>query len=299
MKLRVGFIGLGEMGKWMALNVAKAGFLLVVHDIRPGPVKELVDNGATSAKNPAEVAKKVDCVFLSLPNTGVVEEVLSGKNGLVNGLSSGSIVIDLSTIHYLATVRIAGEMKARGVTFIDAPVSGMEARAKDATLSVMVGGDRKTFEKIRPVLDVIGNNVVYMGKNGNGQLTKLVNQLFYNISGAATAELLPMAVKMGLDPEAVYEVVTKGTGQTFAFQFFTPRILDNKFEESYSLAEAYKDMISAAEISTQKGIPLPVFFAALHTYQMALIEGFGDENKGAMIKVWEKANGVKVRKNKV
>jgi 3-hydroxyisobutyrate dehydrogenase-like beta-hydroxyacid dehydrogenase len=295
MELRIGFIGLGEMGKWMAINIAKAGFPLTVYDIRPEPAKELVAKGAEAAENPAGVAKKAGCVLMSLPDTEDVQEVIFGKNGLTDGLSSAAIVVDLSTIHYLATLKIAEDLSARGVTFIDAPVSGMEARAKDATLTIMVGGDPDTVEKIRPVLGAIGNNIVYMGKSGNGQLTKLVNQLLFNISCAAMAEILPMAVKLGLEPDAVCNVVTTGTGQTWANKFFTPYILQNNFKPGYSLIRAYKDMACAAEISGQERIPLPVFFAALQTYQMAIADGLGNENKGAMIKVWEKALGVKVR----
>ncbi len=295
MKLKVGFIGLGEMGKWMAINVAKAGFLLTVYDIRPEPVRVLVENGAISAENPAEVVKNSDCVLLSLPDTEAVKGVIFGKDGLTGGLCSGSIVVDLSTIHYLATLKIAEELRIRGVTFIDAPVSGMETRAKEGTLTIMLGGDSDAAERIRPILDAIGNSIIYMGKSGNGQLTKLVNQILFNISAAAMAEILPMAVKLGLDPEAVCRVVTTGTGRTFALEFFTPYILKNDFKPGYPLTKAYKDMISAAEISSQEKIPLPVFFAALQTYQMALTEGFGNENKGAMIKVWEKALGVEVR----
>jgi 3-hydroxyisobutyrate dehydrogenase-like beta-hydroxyacid dehydrogenase len=295
MKSRVGFIGLGEMGKWMALNVAKVGFPLTVYDVRPGPVKELVGNGAVSGGSPAEVARGADCVLLSLPDTKVVEEVIFGENGLITGLSSGSILVDLSTIQYLATLKIEQELRARGVTFIDAPVSGMEARAKEGTLTVMVGGDPNAVEKIRPILAAIGNNIVYMGKSGNGQLAKMVNNVLYNISAAAMAEILPMAVKLGLDPEAVCHVVTTGTGRTFALEFFTPYILKNDFKPGYPMFSAYKDMVSAAEISSQEKIPLPVFSAAMQTYQMALLEGLGNENKGAMIKVWEKVLGVEVR----
>jgi len=299
MKQKVGFIGLGEMGKWMAINLARAGFPLTVYDIRPGPVKELVAKGAEAAKNPAEVARKTSCIFMSLPDTEKVQEVVFGKNGLSDGLSPATVVVDLSTIHYLATLKIAEDLSARGVTFIDAPVSGMEERAKDATLTIMVGGDPATVDKIRPMLDVIGNNVVYMGKSGNGQLTKLVNQLLLNISCAAMAEVLPMAVKLGLEPEAVCSVVTTGTGQTWANKFFLPYILQNDFKPGYPLISAYKDMACAAEISGREKIPLPVFFASLQTYQMALAEGLGHENKGAMIKVWEKALGVKVRSKEI
>ncbi len=298
MKPKVGFIGLGEMGKWMAMNVAKAGFSLTVFDIRPEPVRELIGKGAAAGEHPADVAKKSEYVMMSLPDTGVVESVLFGEKGLVNGLSPGAVVVDLSTIHYLATLRIEDALRAKGVIFIDAPVSGMEARAKEGTLTVMGGGDPKAFEKIRPILDAIGNSIVYMGKVGNGQLTKLVNQLLFNISAAAMAEILPMAVKLGLDPEAVCRVVTTGTGRTFALEFFTPHILENNFKPGYPLASAYKDMESAAEISSQKKIPLPVFGAAMQTYQMALVQGLGNENKGAMIKVWEKVLGIEVRKRR-
>ena len=298
MEIRVGFIGLGEMGKWMALNVKKAGFPLIVYDLRPDVVKELTEKGAVAAINPADVAEKTDCIMMSLPDTKVVENVIWGDNRLVHGLSSGSILVDLSTINYTTTVGIEKKLGLKGVRYIDAPVSGQEQRAKDGTLTVMAGGDYDTLQKIRPILNSIGNNVVYMGKSGNGQLAKLVNQLFYNISCAALAELLPMAVKMGLDPEDIFHVVSSGTGQTFALNFFTPYIMNNDFKPGYPLKSAYKDMISAAEISAQENIPLPVFFAAFHTYQLALLDGYGAQNKGAMIKVWEKRLGVEVRKRK-
>jgi 3-hydroxyisobutyrate dehydrogenase-like beta-hydroxyacid dehydrogenase len=296
MKPKIGFIGLGEMGKWMAINVAKAGFPLTIYDIRSEPVEELVRHGARPGGNPAEVAGQVDYVFLSLPNTQVVEAVIFGEKGLVAGLAPEAVVVDLSTIHYLATLKIEERLRNRGVTFVDAPVSGMESRAKAGTLTVMVGGDSGAVEKIHPVLEVIGNTIIYMGRSGNGQLTKLVNQLFLNISTAAMAEILPMAVKLGLDPEAVCKVVATGTGQTYAFDFFTPFILQNNFKPGYPLIAAYKDMVCAAEISSQEKIPLPLFNAAMQTYQLALAQGLGNENKGAMIKVWEKVLGVEVRK---
>jgi 3-hydroxyisobutyrate dehydrogenase-like beta-hydroxyacid dehydrogenase len=296
MNLRVGFIGLGEMGRWMALNVLKSGYPLIVYDIRPEPVQELVGKGASAATNPIEAAKHADCVLLSLPDEHVVEEVLFAEKGLAQGLRAKSVVVDLSTTGYLATIRFEERLRPLGITFIDAPVTGMEARAKDATLTIMAAGEEKTVQKIRPILALLGNNIVYMGKSGNGQLTKLVNQLLFNISAAAMAEVLPMAVKLGLDPEVVCQAVTGGTGRTFALEFFAPLILENNFKPGYPLNKAYKDMVSASEISSRKEIPLPVLAAAMQTYQMALAQGLGDENKGAMIKVWEKVLGVEVRK---
>ena len=203
MKLKVGFIGLGEMGKWMASNILRAGYPLMVYDIRPDPMKDLVARGASAARTPAELARNSNCTLLSLPDGEVVERVIFSEDGLINGLSRGSVVVDLSTTDYLASLRVEERLRKIGVAFIDAPVTGMEARAQDGTLTLMVGGEPEAAKKVRPIFDVLGNNVIYMGKSGNGQLTKLVNQLFFNISAAAMAELLPMAVKLGLDPEAV------------------------------------------------------------------------------------------------
>ena len=296
MKLRVGFIGLGEMGRCMALNIIRAGFPLTVYDIRQEAVNELTGEGAVPAGSPAEVAGKSDCVMLSLPDTSIVEQVLWGENGLAHGLRPGSTVVDLSTISYLSTIEIEKKLGSSDVTFIDAPVSGQPERAREGTLTVMIGGNEEAVKQVRPVLETIGKEIVYMGKSGNGQLAKLTNQLLYNISFAAMAEVLPMAVKLGLDPEAICRVVTTGTGQTYALSFFAPYILDNKFDRAYSLASAYKDMISAAEISAREQIPMPVFCAALQTYQLALAQGLGNESKAAMIKVWENAIGVEVRR---
>ncbi|MCG7850933.1 MAG: NAD(P)-dependent oxidoreductase, partial [Methanosarcinaceae archaeon] len=189
-------------------------------------------------------------------------------------------------------------LREKEILFADAPVSGMEARAKEGTLTMMFGGDEAVFDQIKPVLDVMSNKVLHMGKVGSGQLTKLVNQLLFNISCAAIAEVLPMAAKLGLDPEKVTEVVTSGTGRSFAAEFFAPLALDGIFDKGYALKHAYKDMISASEISAQHKIPLPMVHACATTYQMALAEGFGDQGKGAMIQVFERLLGVKFRRNK-
>jgi 3-hydroxyisobutyrate dehydrogenase-like beta-hydroxyacid dehydrogenase len=296
MKKKVGFIGLGEMGKWMVLNMMKSGLDLTVYDIDPRAMKFLTDQGAKSGRNSGDVAAGVDWVFLSLPNTEIVEDVIFGPNGLVQGAKSGLILVDLSTIKYLPTLDIARRLQDRGIHFADAPVSGMEARAREAQLTVMFGGEEAIFEQIRPAFDAIANKIVYMGGIGSGQLTKLINQLLFNISCAAIAEVLPMAVKLGLDPEKVTQVVTTGTGRSFAAEFFAPLALEGRFDQGYPLKEAYKDMVSAAEICAKEKIPLPLVHATTTTYQMALREGFGDESKGAMIKVFEELLGVKFRK---
>ena len=296
MDKKIGFIGLGQMGKWMALNLLKAGFEVWVQDIDPQAVAFVEEQGARSAKTPSEIAAQTEWIFLSLPNTEIVETVIFGENGIIHGGKSGLIVVDLSTIGYLATLEINKKLNAKGILFADAPVSGMEARAQEANLTIMFGGDEPILEKLRPALDVIGNKIVHMGKVGSGQLTKLINQLLFNISCAGVAEVLPMAAKLGLDPEKVTQVVTTGTGRSFAAEFFVPLALENRFDQGYPIKHAYKDLISAAEISAHQKIPLPVVQATTATFQMALAEGFGDESKGSLIKVFERMLGVEFRK---
>ncbi len=294
---KIGFIGLGEMGKWMARNILKAGFNLTVLDMNPEAVKFLTDQGAGSAATPEELAASVDWIFLSLPSTAVVEKVIFGASGIVKGAPTGTLVVDCGTTGYLPTLDFEKRLKERGVGFADAPVSGMAARAKEGTLTVIFGGNNAVFDQIKPVLDVMSNKVLHMGKAGNGQLTKLVNQLLFNVSCAAVAEMMPMSAKLGLDPEKVTEVITSGTGRSFAAEFFAPLALDGIFDKGYPLKHAYKDMVSASEISARHKIPLPMVQACTTTYQMALAEGLGDQGKGAMMKVFEKLLGVKFRRN--
>lgn len=296
MDKKVGFIGLGQMGKWMALNVLKAGFDLTVYDLSTEAVGILTDKGARPSETPSELSRQTDWIFLSLPNTAIVEEIIFGEKGLAHKAKPGSIIIDCGTTSYLPTLSFETRLKELGIVFADAPVSGMEARAKEGALTIMFGGHKSTFEQVLPVLNVMSNRILHMGGVGSGQLTKLINQLLFNISCAAIAELLPMSTKLGLDPEKVTEVITSGTGRSFAAEFFAPLVLENVFDKGYPLKHAYKDMISAAELSVQEKIPLPMVQAATTTYQMALAEGLGDQDKGAMIKVFERILGVAFRK---
>lgn len=293
--MKIGFMGLGVMGKGMALNMAKSGVDLIVYDIVTDNFAEFEERGIVTTTDAAKVAQ-ADFVFLSLPNGKVVESVVYGENGLIHQMKSGQIIVDLSTITYSATLRIAKALEEKDIEFLDAPVSGMKARAIDGTLTVMCGGSKETFERVKPMLDFIGTKVLYMGPSGSGQLTKLINQLLFDINAAAIAEILPMSVKMGLDSQKIGEVVNSGTGRSYASEFFIPRSLEGIFNEGYPMESAYKDLVSAAELGTQEGIPLPVLGAATTTYQVALRKGLGKESKGAMIKVYEDILGVQFRK---
>ncbi len=285
--MKIGFIGLGKMGKYMALNMLKSGDEFIVNDVASDNFPVFEEKGAVCTTDIKKVAE-ADIVFLSLPNSEVVQNVVIGENGLIKYLKKDCIIVDLSTITYETTIEIANILKKSGIEFIDAPVSGMEAKAEEATLAVMCGGSQKAFDKIKPYLELIGNTILYMGESGSGQLTKLINQLLFDINVAALSEILPMAVKMGLDSEKVGQVVNNGTGRSFASEFFIPRNIKRDFTEGYQLKNAYKDLISAAEISAKFCIPLPVLHAATTTYQMALLQGYGDKNKGSMINVFEK-----------
>jgi len=293
--MKLGFVGLGQMGKHMAINMLRSGAELIVSDMRPDSFPEFESKGARTTGNLLDVVE-ADIIFLCLPDSRVVRNVILGESGLITRLKEGQILVDFSTIKYSTTIEIAKALEEKGVGFLDAPISGMEARAREGTLTVMCGGRQELFDTMKPYMECVGNKILYMGSTGSGQLTKLINQLLFDINVAALAEILPMSVKMGLDPEKVGEVVNSGTGRSYASEFFIPRILKDSFVEGYSLKNAYKDLISAAEISADLCIPMPVLSAATSTYQMALLKGHGDRDKGAMIAVFEELLGVKYRK---
>jgi len=293
--MKIGFIGLGQMGKPMALNVVKkSGVEVAVYSIDQDCYDEFRQAGARPVAEAHELAD-ADLIILSLPNGEVVHDVLLGADGLVGYLKAGQTVVDTSTIGHAVTLEIAGALSARGIAFLDAPVSGMEARAVEGTLTVMCGGDRGVFDRVEPYLQCFGNNLLYMGPAGSGQLTKLINQLLFDINCAAIAEILPMAVKMGLEPKKVGAVINSGTGRSYASEFFVPRILEGNFSSGYPLKHAYKDLVSAAELGARRCIPMPVLAAATATYQLAMLEGHGALDKGAMVLPFEKRLDVQFR----
>ncbi len=292
--MKLGFVGLGQMGRPIAANLLRGGASMVVSDRSDRWFAEFRGKGATGTTELADIAA-ADVIFLCLPSSAAVQGVLLGEGGLLNDLGQGQTVIDLSTITYATTLEIGRAAETKGVAFLDAPISGMEARAVDATLTIMCGGAPETFNRVKPLLDLIGNKILHMGPTGSGQLTKLINQLLFDINAAALAEILPMAVKMGLDPDLVGEVVNSGTGRSYASEFFIPRMLRGHFADGYPMGHAYKDLVSGAELSANACVPLPVLAAATATYQAALLQGLGEQDKGAMVQVFERLLGVEYR----
>ncbi|MFD0917165.1 NAD(P)-dependent oxidoreductase [Pseudahrensia aquimaris] len=283
-----GFVGLGQMGLPMARRMAKQVNLTAL-DRKGGQIDGL--------NTVSEFSAFADCgaVICCLPNGKVVESVLFGEGGLAGHLSAGAIVIDTSTTSHASTVRVGERLAKLGIGFLDSPVSGMQKRAEDGTLTMMVGGDQALLEKHRHTLETMASKILHVGPVGAGQLAKLFNQLLFDINIAALAEILPIAPKLGLDPEQVTEIVNSGTGRSYASEFFAPNILQGTFDKGYPMEAAYKDLIAGAELTAQNGFPAPVLAAATATYQQALAQGHGNKDKGAMILVFEELLGTRFR----
>ncbi|MCJ2013194.1 NAD(P)-dependent oxidoreductase [Methylobacterium sp. J-076] len=293
----IAFLGLGAMGAPIARHLAAKrdpGQTVTAVDADPARLAGLAGPGLVATTDRAGL-DGAQVLFLCLPDGDVVEAVLFGPEGGAARLAPDAIVVDLSTTTHADALRIGRTLESGGRRFLDAPISGAPAGAEAGTLTVMCGGDGEVFAVVRPLLDRFGATVLHMGPTGAGQLTKTVNNVLYDIHIAALAEVLPMAVAMGLDPAKLGQVVTTGTSRSYASQYFVPRILKGEFDEGYPLGKAYKDLVSAAHVAAEHGFPLPVTAAATATYQTALRQGHGDRDKGAMVLPFEALLGVKVR----
>lgn len=292
--MRIAFIGLGQMGRPMAINLLHDHPGLLVNSASGRAYAELTGLGA-HATDDRRLLASCELIVLSLPDGRTIRDLLFGPHGLVQWMQPGSTVIDTSTVDYRQTLEIADQLAASGIRFMDAPVSGMPSRAADGTLTIMCGASDAVFTQVQPYLRSMATTILHMGGAGSGQLAKLINQLLYDINCAALAEILPMAVKLGLDAEKVSAVVNNGTGGSHASRYFLPHILAGQFDTAYPLEHAYKDLASAAHLSADLGIPLPLLSAATAIYQSALLQGHGRHDKGAMIKVYEQLLGVTFR----
>ena len=293
-KQTVGFIGLGRMGHGMARNLLQAGVPLLVHDVRRQAAEPLAADGAGVAANPADLAARADLVFLCLPSETEVEAVLFGERGAARG-GQCPAVVDTTTMNRGAALRLAGRCGEAGLAYADCPVSGMPLRAERGTLTMMFGGSDELFARARPCLDVMGEFVVHCGEVGAGQLMKAVNNIVYDINIAALCEVLPFAVKAGLQPAQLAAVLTTGSARSFAGEHFLPRILERRFEGDFPLRAACKDLVNIEEAAARLDATLPLVEAMVSTYRAAIAMGFGDEPKSAMVKVCEARLGQQVR----
>jgi 2-hydroxy-3-oxopropionate reductase len=282
----IGFIGLGVMGRPMALNLLAAGYPLVVHSRSPGPVAELEAAGARSAESPRDVAHGVNILITMLPDTPDVELVLFGERGAATSLRTGSLLIDMSTIDPIATRAIAGRLVERGVEMLDAPVSGGERGAIDGTLAIMVGGPYTSFQRAGPIFDVLGR-AVHIGEAGAGQLTKACNQLIVATTIETVAEAFVLAAKAGVNPVKVREALLGGFASSRILEVHGQRMLDRDFNPGFRATLHRKDASIIASTAASLGVSVPAFAAASHALERLVEGGGGGLDHSALVTVVE------------
>jgi len=290
----IGFIGLGIMGKPMATNLIRAGYRLTVHDVNPAPVRELVQLGAAEAGNPAEVARGCEIVITMLPNSPEVRTVMLGENGVLAGTHPGLILIDMSSIAPLTSKEIAAAAEAKGVKMLDAPVSGGEPKARDGALSIMVGGDKETFDSVVDVLKSVGKSVVWLGPIGSGNIAKLSNQIVVALNIIAISEAFVLAKKAGVNPRCVYQAIRGGLAASTVMDAKAPLIFDRKFDPGFRIELHLKDLLNAMETAHKLGVPLP--FSSLATEVMSALStaGKGKLDHGGLVQYFEGLAGIEV-----
>jgi 2-hydroxy-3-oxopropionate reductase len=290
-KERVGFIGLGIMGKPMALNLLRAGFPMTVYSRSSGPVEELVAAGATRALAPADVAQASDVVITMLPDTPDVQHVLLGDSGVAKGSRDGTLVIDMSTIDPLASRRFAEELASIGADMLDAPVSGGERGAIEGTLSIMVGGSAEAFARAGPLFDVMGKNIVHVGDTGAGQIAKACNQLVVGATIEAVAEALTLASAAGVDPARVREALLGGFAGSKILEVHGQRMLDEAFTPGFRAKLHLKDARIVSNTARELGVPTPGFTPVEEALARLVDEGKGDLDHSALITLLRESEG--------
>jgi 2-hydroxy-3-oxopropionate reductase len=294
--MKIGFIGLGIMGKPMAKNLLKAGYPLVVHDINPAPVKELVTAGAKAASSAKEVAQKADLVITMLPNSPDVKQVVMGANGVLEGAKPGMIIVDMSSIAPLAAKEVAAKASEKGVEMLDAPVSGGEPKAIDGTLSIMVGGKKEVFEKCRGLLSKMGTSIVLCGDIGAGNVTKLANQIIVALNIAAMSEALVLGAKAGVNPETIFAAIRGGLAGSTVLEAKTPMVLSGNFKPGFRIELHIKDLANAIDTAHEVGVPLPLTSQAMEIMQTLKVDGKAGNDHSGIVQFYENLAKIEVRK---
>ena len=290
--LKIGYIGLGLMGKSIARNLLKAGYPLVVHNRSQGAVEELVAEGAQAAGSPAEVAAQVEVVFTNLPDTPDVEKVALGGHGIIEGAHEGLIYVDNSTIKPGAARRIAAELKRKGVSALDAPVSGGDIGARNATLTIMVGGEAAALEKVMPVFLAMGKTVTHVGEAGAGQVAKAANQIMVAAQMVAMGELLVFSKKAGVDPRKVVEAIKGGAAQCWTLDVKPPRLFAGNRSPGFKAHMQLKDLKIIRDTATEYEIPVPGAEVNTLLFQQMIDLGMGELDNSAVVGVIEKLAGM-------
>jgi len=292
---KIGFIGLGIMGKPMAMNLLKAGYPLTVWNRTRSKMDELVAMGAYGAESPKEVAEKSDVVITMVTDAAAVEQVILGPNGVIHGARPGLIVIDMSTISPIAARRIAKELEKKGVKMLDAPVSGGEKGAREATLSIMVGGPKEVFEECLPIFQCLGKRITYMGSAGMGQTAKMCNQVVCALNIQAVCEGLMLGAKAGLDVERLLEAISGGAASSWMLINLGPKMIKRDFKPGFKIRHQQKDLRYALELAAELKLPLPGTAIVHQMLRAVEAEGLGEAGTSAAIVAMEKLAGRKIR----
>jgi len=295
--MKIGFVGLGIMGKPMAKNLLKAGYELVVYDIVAAPVEEVVKAGATAGSSPKEVAAQGDVIITMLPNSPHVKEAVLGKNGVIEGARKGSIVVDMSSIAPLVAQEVAAELMKNGVEMLDAPVSGGEPKAIDGSLAIMVGGKAAIFEKVKPILLKMGASAVHCGEIGSGNVTKLANQIIVALNIAAMSEAFVLAAKAGVDPGKVFDAIKGGLAGSTVLNAKAPMVLKGNYKAGFRIELHIKDLQNALDTAHAIGVPLPLTGTIMEIMQALRVDGKQKDDHGGVIQFYEKLAGQTVRSN--
>lgn len=294
--MKIGFIGLGIMGKPMSKNLLKAGYELVVLDRNTAVQEELAALGAAVVTTPKEVAEQVEVVITMLPNSPQVKEVVLGENGVIEGAKPGTVVIDMSSIAPLISREIGEKLAEKGIELLDAPVSGGEPKAIDGTLSVMVGGKQEIFDKYYDIMKAMAGSVVRTGDIGAGNVTKLANQVIVALNIAAMSEALILATKAGVEPNLVYQAIRGGLAGSTVLDAKAPLVMDRKFNPGFRINLHIKDLANVLETSHEIGVSLPLTAAVMEMMQALKADGQGDNDHGSLVKYYEKLANVEVKR---
>jgi 2-hydroxy-3-oxopropionate reductase len=292
--MKIGFIGLGIMGKPMAKNLVKAGYELVVLDINKPAVEELVALGAKAGQSNIDVASQCEIIITMLPNSPHVKAVVLGEGGVIEGAKPGTIIIDMSSIAPLASREIFAALAVKGIELLDAPVSGGEPKAIDGTLSVMVGGTKEIFDRCYDIMKAMAGSVVYVGESGAGNIAKLCNQIVVAINIAAVSEALILAKKAGVDPDLVFQAIRGGLAGSTVMEAKAPMIMDRNFKPGFRIDLHIKDLNNVLETSHGVGVSLPLSAQLMEMMQAIKLDGCGVEDHSSIVKYYEKLANIEV-----
>lgn len=296
--MNIGFIGLGIMGRPMALNLINAGHTLWVHARRPAMMTPLTDAGATACNTSTEVANNSDIIIICVSDTQDVEQVILGDEGILKGIKKESVIIDMSTISPSVTRKIATKLSENNIHMLDAPVSGGEQGAIDGALSIMVGGDTEIFNRALPLFEVMGKNIVHIGANGAGQVTKACNQVLIGQTIAAIGEAYILASASGVDPAKVRQALLGGFAGSRALESHGQRMLDRNFKPGFKARLHQKDMRIAMEAAHELGIALPGAAAVTNYLNAVVGHGKGENDSISILELQEQMSAITVDKNK-